>query len=376
MAVSTLEKKELLSDYCVLGGSKQNRLSDVERMTLVGGEDLVKLLRRVSRETGAVNVDSIIQSIDPNHLEQVGKFYRSFSDTQEIFKKPQGIISPKIIPVHGLSDSGEICDLEFESCFDGLHPSFQTLKTAIPENKKITVRYWKHKESKRPTIVAVHGFAMGDHKINSLAFLPGLFFRLGFDIALMELPFHGRRLAPEVRDAGHTFFPGSNLFLTNEGILQAVSDLRQLRLVLKALGSGPVGCMGISLGAYITSLWATLDKLPFCIPMVPLVSMPDIIKRTLEIRHNMPCPSEILEGMEGALQVHQAASYSSATTPDSVLIVAGKGDSVIPESQPKALSAHFGGCGIEWFSGDHGMSEDRDFIFNSILEFFKKLSFL
>lgn len=376
MAVSSLEKKELLSDYCVLGGSSQNRLSDIERMTLVGGEDLSKLLRRVSRDEGAINFDSIIHTIDQPHIEKVAKFYSELSNTDEIFRKPNGIISPKIIPVHGLSDSGEICDLEFESCYAGVHSSFQTLKTAIPENTKITVRYWKHKESKRPTIIAVHGFAMGDHKTNSIAFLPGLFFRLGFDIALMELPFHGRRLSPEVRDTGYTFFPGSNLFLTNEGILQAISDLRQLRLVLKALGSGAVGCIGISLGAYITSLWATLDKLSFCVPMVPLVSMPDIISRSLDLRKDTENTPELAQHLADALRVHQASNYKAATPAESVHIIAGKGDAIIPESQPMALSEHFGNCSIEWFTGDHGMAEDRDFIFNSILTFFKKLNFL
>src|SRR5690606_33705729 len=100
----------------------------------------------------------------------------------------------------------------------------------------------------------------------------GYFYRNGFDIVLVELPFHGRRRAEQTA----TLFPSTDFVVTNEAIAQAISDVRELQLYLTSMGVKTVGAMGMSLGAYVASLWASLDPLAFCIPIVPLVSMADL----------------------------------------------------------------------------------------------------
>lgn len=377
MAVSSLEKKDGLSDYCILGGSQQNRLSDVERLTLVGGTELVRILNRISRDGSFGGFESLVGGLDLKMLEEAAAFYgerSAWPTPSSFFRPPAGIIAPRITPIHGLAD-GEISDIEFESCYVPHHPSFSKVMDAIVENRTVHARHWKHTHGSHVTIVAVHGWTMGDQRANSLAFLPGLFYRLGFDIVLLELPFHGRRVTPELREIGHSLFPSGNVVLTNEAVAQTISDLRQLRLILKALGSKEIGCIGMSLGAYVASLWATLDALSFVIPMVPLVSMSDLAWEAIVARgsENLSISPALLERI---FSVHCPLSYPVKTASHKTMIVAGDGDTVIPRSHPLRLQAHFGTEEMIWFSGNHDLSGDRDVVFTAIKRFLGHLGLL
>ena len=101
--------------------------------------------------------------------------------------------------------------------------------------------------------------------------------RLGLDVALFVLPFHGRRADPTRKRPPP--FPGSDPRMTNEGFRQTVADLGDLMYWLRARGHPAVGVMGMSLGGYTTALFATVEpELAFAVPIIPLASLADFAR--------------------------------------------------------------------------------------------------
>lgn len=365
MASSKDDSKKLLSDYCHINedGDSLVRLSDLERLTLVGGQELSKLIRKLSKEDSTLPFQSIFSSMDQHKIDSA---YEFVSNSKYSFDTPKEIIQPKIIPVHGLSTDGDIVDIEFKSAYKPVHESYSIIQNTVAENQTVRCRLWRHAQTKAPTIVAVHGWTMGDPRINSLSFLPGLFFRLGFDIALFELPFHGRRLNSDFKDAGHSLFPSANLILTNEAMYQSVSDLRQLRLVLKALGVKKIGALGLSLGAYLSAFWSTLDELSFAVLMLPFFSFAELANF-----HLKKSGIDSFE-LQKILKVFKAHSLEGRTSKvDDSLVIATHSDVVIPAEQTVKVQEFYNNPKMVWLDGGHEINSSHDQVFDQTVSFLK-----
>ena len=353
-----------LEDFCHLSDDKHARLSSVERMTLQGGEELERFFTRLSKDAMPLNFAPLIAGLDNNILKITADFYGAFENP---FVAPSGVFVPKIIPVHGLSSEGEIIDVEYESAYQGLHESYSKIESAIPENKTVRVRVWKHaNHESRPTLIAVPGWTMGDPKINALTFMPGYFFRLGCNVAIFELPFHGRRLTSEFRDIGHSVFPSANLFLTNEAVLQGISDLRQLRLILRALGFKNIGALGISLGSYLTATWATIEPLHFLINLLPFFNMGNVAEAALEKEGDITINRPLLGN---ALKVHSSIDRTSKTK--AVQFILMSDDAVIPKEEVLKGKDIFPMAKIAEFSGGHEIASSRGSVVETIEGFLK-----
>lgn len=206
----------------------------------------------------------------------------------------------------------------------------------------------------RPVMVCIHGLGGGAYWLEERAFAVPYWLRQGFDVALAQLPFHGRRLAPG-RPRG-TMFPSPNLVRTNEAFGQAVHDLRALRAHL-GRGGAAVGAMGMSLGGYTTSLWSTVDPaLAFAIPWIPAVDMADLMWR-----HGEASPARrhaVKAGVDADLLREVFAVHAPTTRPTLLpaarrMIVAGRGDLITPPDQAERLWRHWDRCAIHWFPGGH-----------------------
>jgi hypothetical protein len=352
----------LLSDYCSLEGDIAARLSDTERLTFVGGDDLSKLFRRLERSSLGLSFKDLLSSLDESKISRYLDFYDAYNQSnsaESLFGIPKGIITPKIIPVHGLSEEGEIVDLEYQSAFESQHPQFKSIQASIPENNNIRVRYWRHHQGSRTTLVCVHGWTMNDQRVQALAFLPGIYFKLGFDVALFELPFHGRRLNSEFRDAGHTLFPSSNVMITNESILQSVSDLRQLKLILRALGVKKVGALGVSLGAYISTIWSCFDQLECGIMMLPFSSFANLACYHAK-KEKLSLSEQELEKLHKSFNFHSPLNFNSITDSQRLMFVSSTYDSVIPCSEVESLKSKYQNAQFVSVAGDHSVSLERD----------------
>lgn len=377
--------KPVQADFCIIDAPPENRLSQFERSTLTGGEDLERALNWASRQLENFDFAKQISTRSAAEIISQVKLFTEpsewnsawLSNPRDFFKAPISapIVCERIF--HGFQD-GEVLDLNFPSAYTVQTPSFAQSFERHSENKQVHVRYWRHRARGGPAIIAVHGWAMGDQRINSLAFLPGLFYQLGFDVALIELPFHGRR-KPKAAGQDAFMFPSMDIVLTNEAMAQVISDMRSLRLYLEMDGASAVGCMGMSLGAYLGVLWASLDQLGFCVPIVPMVDMAELaweIVTRNEVFKPLREQGLTVEALSAAYKVHSPLNISPATDKSRMLIVAGIGDQIVPSRQPKLLWDHWKRPRIVWFQGGHVPQFRRSRTFEEIISFFRDLKLL
>jgi hypothetical protein len=367
------------SDFCVVGSAPEHRLSQFERLTLTGGRELDRALAHIGRHVLLFSSDESLAPFDPVEVARVASVYDGpggVADLERFFPSPRGGGGVIETTVHGLRN-GEILDLSFPSGYVPRDRVVAAMFQAHPHNEIVHARWWRHHGGAPATIVAVHGWTMGDQRLNSLAFLPGMFFRLGLDVVLFELPFHGRRRGTGSAVASPTgfLFPSTDLALTNEAMFQAVADLRLLKRYLGERGAHGIGTIGMSLGAYVGALWSACDDLAFAIPVVPLVSMGElaweIVSRNPRFKAREAGVTPELLGR--VLGVHCPLTYPARIPTDRALILAALGDHLVPRHQPERLWEHWGRPTLEWVSGGHDTLFQRSVAGVQVARFFDRL---
>ena len=254
----------------------------------------------------------------------------------------------------------QVLDVAFPSDYEPFHPLARAIHTASLENGTVHARWWTSGRG-RPTIVLLHGWGGGNHWVTMRTFVVPYWLRHGFDVAAFVLPFHGARAPGSGIGSSGALFPSANPLRTNEGFGQAIWDLRQLSLYLRARGASAVGAMGMSLGGYTTSLWASVagpddvGGLDFAVAMIPAVSM-----ATLMWRHGESSPARLRAAKAGITEellsevfaVHAPTTRPVKLPVERLAVIAGKGDRITPPDQAEMLAAHWG---VEtlWFEGGH-----------------------
>ena len=368
------------ADFCFLG-SPQNRLSQFERLTLVGGRELDRALAYVGRQILQFSSHTGLNRFEP---EAIREAYAAFVGTRvpsiEALTRPRRIGAAEVsaTPVHGLKD-GVIEDLVFQSSYVPLTGRVRETFDRHPENRSVHARWWRHTAGAAATLVGIHGWNMGDQRLNSLAFLPGIFYRLGLDVVLFELPFHGRRRRASSGEAGNgVLFPNTDLALTNEAMFQAIADLRELHGVLSSCGANNVGAIGMSLGGYVASVWAGVAELAFCIPVVPLVSMADLAWRIVSGRPELGAQEAGVTAdlLTAVFNPHSPLQNPLRTPVARSLIVASKLDHIVPPEHPQALWEHWGRPQITWVEEGHDALFHRSSAFRSVCDFLESHTFI
>jgi pimeloyl-ACP methyl ester carboxylesterase len=251
-------------------------------------------------------------------------------------------------------------------------PYEQALGAAEPHPKegRLLLEHWVHDRGRsRPTVLAVHGFSMGQPRIDAVALFASQWFAAGLDVALLTLPYHGRRTPPGAKFSGEAF-AAPHVARFSEAVRRSIYEMRLLVDWLRERNGGPVGLLGLSLGGYLSSLMAGLyDDLDFVIPMVPPVCIGDLAWRFMEQsrRHRAEgAPPISLDEMRAAYRVHSPLTYPLRLAKERVLIIAGRGDRIVPAEHPYALWRHWGEPSIHWFSGSHLAPFGRRRIFAAV----------
>nr|PZN23283.1 MAG: hypothetical protein DIU78_14160 [Pseudomonadota bacterium] len=216
----------------------------------------------------------------------------------------------------------------------------------------------------RPVAVLIHGFMSGHFALEQRIWPIDELDRLGFDVALFVLPFHGVRAA-KGRQAPE--FPGIDPRFTNEGFRQAVFDLRTLIRALYERGHPAVGLLGMSLGGYTAALTATLEpRLAFVVPVIPLASLADFSR---EQGFLVGSPDEVATLHALLERVHHVVSpfaRSSRVPRERVLVVGARADRITPIAHARRIAGHFG-AELFAFRGGHllqlGRRESFDRVF-------------
>jgi dienelactone hydrolase len=223
-----------------------------------------------------------------------------------------------------------------------------------PRNHVLHAQLFEHRGAARPWVVCVHGFGMGTPIPNFAAFSPERLHREhGWNVVLPSLPLHGRRgvgrmsggevLAPDYLRMVHLF-------------AQATWDVRRLVAWIRARGGTRIALYGLSLGAYVSALVASLeDDLAGVVAGIPAVDFPNLARdhepRVLR-RYGSDARID-WNAVRGATLAVSPLALAPRVPRERRFIFAGIADRVARPDQARALWRHWDRCAIHWFAGGH-----------------------
>jgi pimeloyl-ACP methyl ester carboxylesterase len=300
--------------------------------------------------------------------ELVAEPRRLFAFLDEALALPQ----PEVERLRASTPARERSAVRFASTYRPANPAQQAAYDAEIANHTVHVELWRHGgAAARGTIVALHGFGMGNPRIDATALMASELFDMGFHVALLTLPFHGKRKSGLV--SGRLFASPDVAQLT-EAVVQSVHDVVRAVDWLRAELGGPVGLLGLSLGGYVTALTAGLvERLDFAVPMVAPVCFGDLAYRfmTASRRYRDARGSRLeYEEFRDLYRVHSPLTHALRLRHDRVLIVAGRGDRIVPTEHPNWLWAHWDRPRIHWLAGGHIAPFGRRHAVGVLREFF------
>lgn len=276
---------------------------------------------------------------------------------------------------------GSVRDLSFRSTFEPLNPKLKGEYARHSRNGWVHARHWQHDGGPRPTIIAVHGFSADLYFVNQVFFEIPWLYRLGCNVVLFTLPFHGRRQTRFSPFSGHGFFAGG-LARVNEAFAHAMWDLRTLMSWLEDEHDvEQIGVTGISLGGLTAALLATVEsRLAFAIPNVPVVSLADLVLEWQPlgalIRGMMRATGTSIHELRQSLGVSAPLTWEPAIDPERLMIVAGVGDRLAPPKHSRLLWDHWDRCRLHWFPGSHIVHLDKGAYLREIARFLAGIGFL
>lgn len=244
----------------------------------------------------------------------------------------------------------------------------------------IPVDHWVHEPTlRRGTVLALHGFTMGNPRIDATVLLASHWFRRGLDVALLTLPHHGARKPADARFSGEQFAV-PDVTRLGEAVREAIYEIRQVASWLREESGAPTGVLGLSLGGYLAALsGGLLEDLDFVVPIVPPVCIGDLawrfFIRTRHYRRGGPAALS-LEELRRGFRVHSPLAHPLCVPREKVMIVAGRGDRIVPPEHPAALHRHWGEPRIYWFSGSHLAPFGRGRVAAAILSHFERIGIL
>lgn len=289
--------------------------------------------------------DAHLKYSDPALFQDPDKFYRPVGQPAEFRLRDLGRLK-----------GGARVRVTFKSSYQAYDPDYAQEFAEHPRNAMNYVHLWRHNDAARPTVICVHPWCLGFLRFDEVVFAARSLYKLGLNVALFTMPFHGRRTPPR-RFPGQ-LFPSHHVPRTNEAFGQAVADLRVLKAYLqREQGAGPVGMMGFSLGGYTTALMASLDpELAFAIPIVAPATFADLMWTHGE---NRPRKQEAeraglgLWDLRRLFGIHCPLMHRLQIPKDDVLMIWGAGDRIVPSVHQLALWEHWGRPRIRAYHGGH-----------------------
>lgn len=230
------------------------------------------------------------------------------------------------------------------------------LATDLAADDPIRLAHWVQ-QGRRPraTVLAVHGFTMGWPRLDAIALLASEWFRAGLDVALLTLPYHGARTPAGATFSGEAF-ARPDVAALNAAARRSVQEILLAARWLRAESGHPVGLLGMSLGGYLAATAAGLDQeLAFVVAMVPPVCFGDLAWRFLPARGAGAGETPALgyDELRRAFRIHSPLAHAPVVPRERLLVVAGRGDRVVPPEHPTSLWRHWGEPAMHWFDGSH-----------------------
>lgn len=214
-------------------------------------------------------------------------------------------------------------------------------------NGTVRVRLLRRREANRPWVVCLHGFGMSASRFDLTALWAKHFHsNLGYNVAMPVLPLHGSR-----KSADSQQMLSLDLSVTKHSITQAIWDVRRLIQWIRDADGGPVGVYGLSLGGYLSTLLASVERVDCVVAGIPFADVP-----ALMTHHRAPRSYQSILRSRAAADAFRAVSPLSLTPlvpAHRRALFAGRGDRLIPTDQSIALSEGWSDSPVHWYNGGH-----------------------
>src|SRR5262245_20061623 len=308
----------------------------------------------------------------PVFADDPGRFFAFLDGAPAV---PDVTLAPRRPPARG----AERLRLTFASPYRPINPAYATAHDSFRENHTVHAELWRHRHARpRPTVIGLHGFGMGWPALDGIALTASGLFAAGLDVALLTLPLHGARAPRSGRFSGQ-LFAKPNVPRMNESIAQAIHDLMALTGWLRAHDGAPVGVMGLSLGGYLAALAGSLLDLEFVIPVIAPVCFGDLA-------HRFMAASRLYRGAEStamsrdefraAYRIHSPLAHRPRLARERLLILAARGDRVVPAEHAHWLWTHWDRPRLAWLTGSHLVPFGRRQMLAEIVQFVAGLGIL
>lgn len=314
-------------------------------------------------------------------------FYETLSDQPDplrFFRPPEAGVTVRSEPARRslfMPRDGVCEDLTFDSPFEPVNPRLRPRYASHRRNAVAHARMWRHTDGPRPTLIAIHGFGAEKSWMNEFMLALPRFYRIGCDVLLLTLPFHGRRAGRTSPFSGHGFFSGGAGHI-NEAFAHAVHDGRVfIDHLVRERGVERVGVTGISLGGLTSALLAACEpRLAFAIPNVPVVSVADLILEWKPmsglVRALMAGAGLTIRDLRHILAVSSPLTWQPLLPRKRLMIIGGVGDRIAPPKHARLLWEHWDRCRLHWFPGSHLLHLDQGEYLVEMIRFMRDLGFL
>lgn len=306
----------------------------------------------------------------------------SSHDTRQFFREPNvrvDVQEGKPGLFHFRPSDGQCRELSFISPFQPVNPRLYDRYLNHTRNRRAVAQYWTHSNGPRPTICVVHGFMADPYWVNSLFLGLPWFYKMGYDILLYTLPFHGARQDTLSPFSGHGYF-SNGISHINETVAQSVYDFRLFLNYLESRGVPRMGVTGISLGGYTSSILAAVEeRLYFSVPNVPVVSLFDLMLQwfpaSMVIKAGLRLSGMSIKEARHLMAVHCPLTYGPAIPKERLMIIGGAGDRLAPPKHARLLWDHWDRPAIHWFPGNHILHLDQGRYLKDVAGFLGKIGF-
>lgn len=309
-------------------------------------------------------------TVHPDVQERLARARASYGDPSLLrspelfFRPPEMPAEIRVRPLGGRLDGGRKLKVTFRSPYETYDPAYRSDYTKFAANQICHVHLLRHDREVPCTILCIHGWCGGYLAVEEVLFAAPMFYAAGFDVALITLPFHGRR-TPAQALMGGQLFPSRDLRRTNEAFGQAIADLRVLMGWIRADRGArhPIGVLGVSLGGYTGALLASLEAtLSFVVPVVAPASFADVLwdhGRGRAGRREAEALGFTLQDFRALWSIHCPLAHRLELPTDRAFIIGGKGDHIVPRRHVTALWEHWGRPRLRWFPGGHVLQIGR-----------------
>lgn len=331
----------------------------------------------------------VIPSIVSAEYRKKWDFYLNpefISKPETFFQKPKWVeplirpADPMQLPIHDAIFE----DVIFPSEMEPLNPAYHAYDIFPTPQEYSVARFIRHKtenrpghKGARPTLIVVHGYVLDGYDFNARLFEVAKFFRLGFNILMYTMPYHGPRKTEHARFSGDgfMFFDAARIA---ENVRWSIHDLTRFVDFLKRRSDTPVGMMGFSLGGFHTALMASLDsRLAFAIPVVPVITLFNVIldwqPSAAVIKAFMKFLKLDRDGINKILAVVSPLSRPPAIPHDRLLIIAGTADRMAHPDHAHSLWHHWKHPKIYWFPGNHLVHFEKTHYMRHVVAFLRGL---